>query len=232
MTVRQLRRWNNLKSTKILACSQLRVTAPQYSLATKKVPKRTFKAKGVAKKKAPKKKYVAKKKVAKKPAKKYVSKVKPKKSTNGVHIVQKGENLYMLATLYGYTLERFAHMNGLDKDAVLQPGMELFTTDCSCPTESDVKHETVTKAPIKARSLETEVIESEKEMPVLSGSTSAVPAERVVAAPRLTYHIVKEGETIWSIANMYGFDTTKLMERNNLEPGEVLIPGQKIYFPK
>ena len=238
VTVRQLRRWNNLKSTKILACSQLRVTAPQYSLATKKAPKRSFKAKGVKKKKkyVPKKKITKKKYVAKKkaPVKKYVSKVKPKKSTNGVHIVGKGENLYMLATLYGYTLERFAHMNGLEKNAVIQPGMKLYTTDCSCPTEPDakVKHETITKSPVKARSLETEVIVTEKEMPVLSGSSSVVPAERVVAAPKITYHVVSEGETIWSIANAYGFDTSKLMERNNLEPGEVLIPGQKIYFPK
>jgi len=158
--------------------------------------------------------------------------VKPKKSTNGVHIVGKGENLYMLATLYGYTLDRFAHMNGLDKNTVLQPGMELFTTDCACEADAKVKHEAAIKKPIKARSLETEVIVKEKEMPVLSGSSSAVSAERVVAAPKVTYHIVGEGETIWSIANAYGFDTSKLMERNNLDAGEVLIPGQKIYFPK
>lgn len=226
VSVRQLRRWNNLKSTKVYACSQLRVTAPQYSLATKKAPKRKFKAKGVAKKKASaKKKYVAKKKAPVK--KKYVSKVKPKKSTTGVHIVEKGENLYMLATLYGYTLERFAHMNGLDKNVTLQPGMELFTTDCSCPSDADVvaKHKTVTKM---ANAEKT----TAKEMPVLSGNSSTIPAERVVVAPKVTYHVVGEGETIWSIANTYGFDTSKLMERNNLEAGEVLIPGQKIYFPK
>ena len=235
VTVRQLRRWNNLKSTKIYACSQLRVTAPQYSLATKKAPKRKFKAKGVAK--APKRKFKAKGVSKKKaPKKKYVSRVQPKKSTNGVHIVGKGENLYMLANLYGYTLERFARMNGIEENTVLQPGMELFTTDCSCDANGKkVKDDAavvVEKTPVKARSLETEVIVNEKELPVLSGSNSAVPAERVVVAPKVTYHIVGEGETIWSIANAYGFDTSKLMERNNLDAGEVLIPGQKIYFPK
>lgn len=218
VTVRQLRKWNKLKSTKILACSQLRVRAPQYAAVKKAkkkyVPKKkkSFKAKGVAKK------------IAKKPVKKYVSKVKPKKSGTGVHVVQKGENLYMLATLYGYTVERFAHMNGIKGNAMLKPGMELFTTDCNCPTETSVstKH-----API------SEAVEIEEtELPVLSGSTSSVPAERVVAAPKVTYHIVGEGETVWSIANAYGFETSKLMERNNLDAGEVLIPGQKIYFPK
>ncbi len=228
VTVRQLRKWNHLKSSKILACSQLRVRAPRYASAKsvkkapkKYVPKKQFKAKGIAAKKQ-----VSQPKAL--PAKKYVSKVHPKKSTTGVHIVGKGENLYMLATLYGYTVDRFAHMNGLEKDAILQPGMELFTTDCSCPTTTP---EEAKPAPKKAVSLETIEIDDEKEMPVLS-SSSKLPSERVVAAPKVTYHIVNEGETIWSIANSYGFDTSELMKRNNLEAGEVLIPGQKIYFPK
>ncbi len=239
VTVHQLRKWNHLRSSKILACSQLRVRAPQYA-AAKPAKKRATKKRPAKKKYAPKKKYKSKKRfvakgVKKAPKKKYVRKVQPKKSTNGVHIVQKGENLYLLATLYGYTVDRFAHMNGLEKNAVLKPGMQLFTTDCSCDTNAapKVKHaapETVVKA--TAAEAVTETVEDEQELPVLSGTKMAVPAERVVAAPKVTYHIVGEGETIWSIANAYGFDTAKLMERNHLEAGEVLIPGQKIYFPE
>ncbi len=205
LTVKQLRKWNKLKSTKILACSQLRILppAPKYTAAPKKkAKKKTFKAKGV-----------------KKATKKFVNTHKPVKSTNGVHVVQKGESLYTLATLYGYTTERLAHMNGMEEGDILKPGMQLFTTDCNCPATTEKTHDKVT------------VKEADKEMPVLAGSVP-IPSELEVSAPKITSHIVQEGETIWSIANYYGYDTQKLMDRNNLEVGEILIPGQKIYLPK
>lgn len=204
LTIKQLRKWNKLKSTKILACSQLRVQppTPTYTAAPKKkAKKKKFNVKGV-----------------KKPTKKYVNTHKPVKSTDGVHIVQKGENLYTLATLYGYTSERLAHMNGMEEGDILKPGMQLFTTDCNCPADGEKTHDKVEAT-------------SDKEMPVLSGSVP-VPSELEVSAPKITSHVVQEGETIWSIANYYGYETQKLMDRNNLEVGEILIPGQKIYLPK
>ena len=201
LTVQQLKKWNHLRGDKILACSQLRIEPPMMAQADRPAPGH-FKAKGIAKK----------------TAKKFVRKTMPKKSDTGFHIVQKGENLYILARLYGYTVERFAHMNGLKPTDIIKPGMKLKTTDCTCDTAT--ADEKTHAAPDTANVI-----------PMLVGETEKTPEGKLVEAPKLTFHIVEEGETIWAIAEKYGLDVNKLMERNGLEPGEVLIPGQKIYFP-
>jgi LysM repeat protein len=44
-----------------------------------------------------------------------------------------------------------------------------------------------------------------------------------------TVHLVKEGETLYSIARSYRITVTRLMELNDLGPTEVIAPFQKLY---
>jgi len=46
----------------------------------------------------------------------------------------------------------------------------------------------------------------------------------------MSYHIVEEGEDLRSIAHMYGIRLDKLMEWNELEEGDAVNPGDKVYF--
>jgi LysM repeat protein len=55
-------------------------------------------------------------------------------------------------------------------------------------------------------------------------------AEYVV--PKGSYHDVKAGETLESIAKQNGLTTAKLAEANHLPTGAVLNAGQKIFIPK
>ena len=46
------------------------------------------------------------------------------------------------------------------------------------------------------------------------------------------YYVVKEGDTLSSIARQYGLDTKTLAEINGLEMTEYLYPNQKLLVPK
>jgi LysM repeat protein len=44
-----------------------------------------------------------------------------------------------------------------------------------------------------------------------------------------TVHLVREGETLYSIARTYRITVTRLMELNELGPSGVIAPFQKLY---
>lgn len=44
------------------------------------------------------------------------------------------------------------------------------------------------------------------------------------------YHIVKEGESMYQISQMYGIKLKHLYKKNRMEPGSQPIPGQKLYM--
>jgi LysM repeat protein len=61
------------------------------------------------------------------------------------HTVQKGESLYGIARAYGFTLERFALMNGLTTTSGLYVGQVLVTTDSSMSISEHSSSSTVTQ---------------------------------------------------------------------------------------
>lgn len=54
--------------------------------------------------------------------------------------------------------------------------------------------------------------------------------KRKRAARGFDIHVVREGETVYSISQHYGIKTKWLLKRNNLEAGAVLRAGQKIWL--
>ena len=46
------------------------------------------------------------------------------------------------------------------------------------------------------------------------------------------YHILKSDETLYEISQVYGVKLEKLYQKNNIEPGEKVKPGTKIYLRK
>lgn len=51
------------------------------------------------------------------------------------HVVQKGETLIALAKKYGFTPERFRHINGLGNSNIIKIGQVLKTGNCLCPAD-------------------------------------------------------------------------------------------------
>ena len=44
-------------------------------------------------------------------------------------------------------------------------------------------------------------------------------------------HTVKSGETLWSIAQRYGFTINAIAHWNNINPSNILLVGQKLLIP-
>lgn len=59
-------------------------------------------------------------------------------------------------------------------------------------------------------------------------SRSLPPAEVVFEKPPTTYHIVKSGESLASIASLYGMDKNELTRLNGLKPPYRLVTGQRL----
>jgi len=67
----------------------------------------------------------------------------------------------------------------------------------------------------------------------MPGYTPRSPQSYSTTQPRTgnrTVYIVKDGDTLYSIARAYGISIEQIRQLNNLERGEVLIPYQKIYL--
>jgi len=60
-----------------------------------------------------------------------------------VHVVQQGDNLLRIATLYGVTVERLLRDNDLEATAILQVGQELVIEDAALPADAPTPTHTV-----------------------------------------------------------------------------------------
>lgn len=50
--------------------------------------------------------------------------------------------------------------------------------------------------------------------------------------PKVTYHTVQPGETLWDIANQYGVTLDALVAANELLDPDALEPGQRLVIPE
>lgn len=65
-----------------------------------------------------------------------------------------------------------------------------------------------------------------------SQSPSKTPdPTRQSAPPAQRYHLVRPGESLWTIARKYRTDPETLRRLNNLSPGQLIHPGQKLLIP-
>ncbi len=130
-----------------------------------------------------------------------------------IHVVSPGETIYQIANKYGYTVDKFKEINGLESN-LISVGQKLRISNCNCPTPA-IKSEILTVA-------ETDIPDS----------FEATGEKRLIVDnnQKRKVHIVRENETIYVIAKEYGISAAKLRELNNLEVNEVIIPYQRLYI--
>lgn len=72
--------------------------------------------------------------------------------------------------------------------------------------------------------------------PAESAEVPQVPAESVISGPQhpetATYHTVKAGETLSSIAKRYGLTAEQLRSANGLDASAIIQPQQLLFIPK
>ena len=179
-----------------------------------------------------------------------------------VHTVQKGETLYGIGQRYGLTESEMRRLNSFPAagEVILKPGMQLFISDC-CPANLNAQPATTTQ-PANYPALGTQPAyqpwtppaAAQPQLDPGSGvlpelystptttqpvSTTAQPAATAPGtnqpAKQPAYfqeYIVREGDTINSVAIKFKVSAQELALVNNKEPNETLIAGQRLLIPR
>ncbi len=69
-----------------------------------------------------------------------------------------------------------------------------------------------------------------KDADITPGQRIFIQPKRNKAARGNKFHYVKEGETMYTISQQYAIKLKKLYKRNDMNPGEPIEPGQKIWL--
>ncbi|MBK9335457.1 MAG: LysM peptidoglycan-binding domain-containing protein [Lewinellaceae bacterium] len=165
-----------------------------------------------------------------------------------VHTVQKGETLYGIGQRYGVTESDMRRLNKFPATGAVnvQPGMQVFVADC-CPSQSQqpTTNPTTTQ-PIQPQPQTQPAVANPGPgvLPAMfstSGTTSPTPTTTTTpntTTPTTTpptyfqEYIVREGDTINSIAIRFKVNAAELALVNNKDPNEALIAGQRLLIPR
>ncbi len=114
------------------------------------------------------------------------------------HVVKKGDTLQQIARLYKVDLDPILQINRLDRKSRLSIGMNLVVP---IPKEKEIK----------------------------TGSLALkTPVEKKPSGPQEITYTIKEGDTLWSIANEMRVNIGALTSWNNLHPETKLMPGDQL----
>ncbi|MCP4360128.1 MAG: LysM peptidoglycan-binding domain-containing protein [Chloroflexi bacterium] len=159
-----------------------------------------------------------------------------------VHIVQAGENLTIIATNYGITVEELLALNNLTNADVLAVGQQLIipgSTGEAVATVYTVQagdtigqvaalFNTTSEKMLAANSIVNPNYQPAigETVTVVSRTGSALP-QPVTGRP----HLVVAGETVSTIAAQYGVTPAILATANRLPYPAYLFPGQRLRIP-
>lgn len=126
-----------------------------------------------------------------------------------VHTVAKGENLYRISLKYGVSVSDIQDWNGLGKSNMIKRGQKLIVSD---PVVVEVE---------QPREEEIAAVDVNPSFPVPYDQNE-------VTSKGGTYHFVKRGETVASIAMQYGYTENRFREMNNLGKRDYVKIGQRL----
>lgn len=66
--------------------------------------------------------------------------------------------------------------------------------------------------------------------PTVTSTVTPTPTPRATATPIKT-HVVQPDEALWEIAERYGVDVEDLIELNDIEDPDHLVPGEELKLP-
>jgi len=152
----------------------------------------------------------------------------------GTYVVQRGDTLSEIAVRFNTTVRALKEANNLSSD-LIRVGQKLIipghsserpmppAPETSVPAPRSVAKPAVSAAPAP------EPVPAAKEATV---STEPAPEKAAPAAPERPYlYTVAEGDTLDSVARMFGVLKEDLMRANNLSSDAELYAGQKLIIP-
>lgn len=164
---------------------------------------------------------------------------KPISPTNA-YIVQKGDTLYSIASIYGISVQELKGLNNLTSNTLyigeqlLVPSIDVSPPEEQLPPSQDYQIYTVKKGDSlwsiskKFNITIPELVEINnlKNYNLQIGDELKVP---LTEQSKNTY-TVKSGDTLWSIAKENNISISELKEANNLETNLLSI-GQQLIIP-
>lgn len=162
------------------------------------------------------------------------------------HLVRPHETLDMIATQHGVSLEALTRANRLHADNPFREGMNLVIPPAeSLPTppsagglaaarpESNVPVARAVEVAVPAPAVPA-VPATEprvaRAVAVESRTTPAIAAREPVAA-EAREHVVKSGETLWSISQRYGVSVNALLKANGIGDAKRVRQGTRLSIP-
>lgn len=169
------------------------------------------------------------------------------------HIVQKGESLYAISKRYVCAEECIRRANDfpLTGNVTLQIGQTLIIPDCTCQVPGYVapRTPTTTGPPPQVYNIlnpqtntqqpyQPDVpVEYNYQNPAVNRNAAAnnaatIPAENPQDLPPTQEYIVRQGETMNSIAIKFKMNVAELSALNNIAQDEKLTPGRRLVVRK
>jgi murein DD-endopeptidase MepM/ murein hydrolase activator NlpD len=158
-----------------------------------------------------------------------------------VHIVQEGETLFSIATLYGTTPEAFQLVNNINDPTLIFVGQELLipgATGVPIVAAYTVQlGDTLADLAAAFDSSPAELAAANRlvhPQSLYAGQPLAVVSQNGSATPRPvtgTPHIVQPGDTLLSLAARYGLTLDEIRDANQLPLNAVLYPGMRLQLP-
>ncbi|MGQ9473252.1 MAG: LysM peptidoglycan-binding domain-containing protein [Candidatus Caldatribacteriaceae bacterium] len=163
------------------------------------------------------------------------------------HVVQPGESLWIISRRYRVSLQDLLRINGLSEKSVLYPGMKIIVKEgevgypaASCEYYQVQKGDTLwsiaRKFNTSVRSLmevnglnENSILQIGQK--ILISTTINTPVSQEEISSTTITHIVKQGESLWVIARLYGVSMKSIMEANSLNEHSILQVGMKLAIP-
>ena len=136
-----------------------------------------------------------------------------------VHIVQPGENLSSIAKIYGVTVAALSSYNGIVNPNLLRTGYALRIPPL--PSTRTKVEATVAPPPTKMPTVPAPT-------PRPTSTPTRPTSTPTPQTPRI--HVVNAGQTLSSIATMYGTSVRALKARNGLTR-DTVFRGQRLIIP-
>lgn len=138
----------------------------------------------------------------------------PNSSRPGVHVVQTGENLYRIAKRYKVSTQDLAQWNNISASITLFACQELSLTYNNTHSNALPTYNSTDEFTERGNRNNT--------------SNSNNYTETTFVKQTGNKHIIREGETINGLANLYGYTEERFRKINVLRPGEELSVGSSI----
>ncbi len=163
-------------------------------------------------------------------------------SATGSHTVSAGETLFSIAKRYGITVDELRSLNGFSSSDILKSGQTILVSGTS-KSSSSTKGTTSWGSHIVKKGETLFSISQYYEMSLAElRNLNGITGNNIMVGQRLKvsgtpeavkteYHLVKKGETLFSISQKYGVTVQQIRNWNNIS-GNNVVSGKRIIVNK